>query len=318
MNSKEIEKKHISVLLNELVDNIEIYADKKNTIVDCTLGMGGHATEIIKKMNPGDTFIGFDADERNLKLATLRLNEANKDNKVELILIHSNFVHIKEELEKRSLSNITGIYYDLGLSSLHVDEADRGFSFRENGPLDMRFDANSGKPASFIVNVYRKEQLIEIFRDYGEESQAEKIASAICNKRKKDKFETTNDLVEIIETVSTHPKVKTKIFQALRIATNKELDYAQQSIEDAIGLLAENGHIFVISFHSLEDRLVKQIFKKESRDCICDDFICSCHHKKSLKILNKKPILPSPEEIKQNSRSRSAKGRVARKITNNM
>ncbi len=133
-------------------------------------------------------------------------------------------------------------------------------------------------------------------------------------RRRKQPLETTKDLCEVIETVSKHPKVKTRIFQALRIETNHELDYATSSIEDAIQLLCSGGHIFIISFHSLEDRLVKQIFKRETRDCICDDFICSCHHKKCLKLLNKKPILPTPEEIKQNSRSRSAKARLAEKL----
>jgi 16S rRNA (cytosine1402-N4)-methyltransferase len=144
---------------------------------------------------------------------------------------------------------------------------------------------------------------------------SEKIAQAICNQRKKRNFETTDDLVEIIETISKHPKVKTRIFQALRIETNKELDFAEKSIQDSLSLLSKGGKIFVISFHSLEDRLVKQIFKTETRDCICDDLICSCGHKKSLKILTKKPIAPTDEEIKQNPRSRSAKARLAEKLT---
>ena len=309
-----IAEKHISVLLNELVDSIEVFKNKKNIIVDCTLGMWWHASKMIKKMNPWDTFIWFDADIRNLKLARQRLEEVNKDNKVELILINSNFVNLQQELCERWITHITWIYYDLWLSSLHVDEADRWFSFRENGPLDMRFDATSWKPASFVVNVYRKEQLIDIFKNYWEEPQSEAIAKVICDKRKKDKFETTDDLVDAIEQVSKHPKVKTRIFQALRIETNKELDFAEKSINNAIELLEKWWKIFVISFHSLEDRLVKNIFKRETRDCICNDLICSCHHKKSLKVLTKKPILPSEEEIKMNSRSRSAKARLAVKL----
>ena len=203
------------------------------------------------------------------------------------LLINSNFVNLKEELASRWITEITWIYYDLGLSSLHIDEADRWFSFRENGPLDMRFDATTWKPASFIVNVYRREQLVDIFKNYWEESQAEAVAKVICNIRKKDKFETTDDLVNAINEVTSHPKVKTRIFQALRIETNKELDFAEKSMNDAISILSSWGKIFVISFHSLEDRLVKQIFKRETRDCICDDLICSCHHEKTLKILTK-------------------------------
>ena len=315
MNIEKIAEKHISVLYDELIWSIEIFKNKKNIVVDCTLGMWWHASGMIQKMNPGDTFIGFDADQRNLKLARERLEAVNADNKVELILINSNFVNIKQELEDRWIFEITWIYYDLWLSSLHVDEAERGFSFRENWPLDMRFDATSWKPASFVVNVYRKEQLIDIFKTFWEEPQAKNIADAICLHRKKQKFETTQDLVDVIETVSKHPKVKTRIFQALRIETNKELEYAEKSIEDALKILSKGGKIFIISFHSLEDRLVKQIFKKETRDCICNDLICSCGHKKSLKLLTKKPILPTPEEIKKNSRSRSAKARLAEKLT---
>lgn len=309
-----IAEKHISVLLDELVDSIEIFKNKKNIVVDCTLGMWWHASKMIEKMNPWDTFIWFDADIRNLKLARQRLEEVNKDNKVELLLINSNFVNLKDELANRWITQITWIYYDLWLSSLHIDEADRWFSFRENGPLDMRFDATSGKPASFIVNVYRKEQLVDIFKNYWEESQAEAVAKAICDIRKKDKLETTDDLVNAINVVTSHPKVKTRIFQALRIETNRELDFAETSMNDAISLLVTWWKIFVISFHSLEDRLVKQVFKRESRDCICDDLICSCLHEKTLKILTKKPILPTDEEIKNNSRSRSAKARLAEKI----
>ena len=314
MNNIDYNEKHISVLLEELVDSIEIFKNKKNIVVDCTLGMWWHASKMIEKMNPGDTFIWFDADIRTLKHAKQRLEEVNKDNKVELLLINSNFVNLKEELVNRWITEITWIYYDLWLSSLHIDEADRWFSFREDGPLDMRFDATSWKPASFIVNVYRKEQLVDIFKNYWEESQAEAVAKVICNTRKKDKFETTWDLVNAINEVTSHPKVKTRIFQALRIETNRELDFAETSMNDAITLLATWWKIFVISFHSLEDRLVKQVFKRESRDCICDDLMCSCHHKKTLKILTKKPILPTDEEIKMNSRSRSAKARLAEKI----
>ncbi len=314
MTMKSIEERHISVLLNELVDSIKIFEDTKNIIVDCTLWMAGHASKMIEKMNAWDIFIWFDADERNLKLATQRLNEVNKDNKVEIILIHSNFVNLKEALAEKWITEITWIYYDLGLSSLHVDEADRWFSFREEGPLDMRFDASTGKPASFITNVYRKDQIVDILRNYWEESQAEAIAKAIINRRKQKPLETTTDLTEAIETVSKHPKVKTRVYQALRIETNHELDYAKQSIEDAISILCSGWYLFVISFHSLEDRLTKQIMKKETRDCICSDLICSCHHKKSIKILTKKPILPTDEEIKQNPRSRSAKARLAVKL----
>ncbi|MDQ7009676.1 MAG: 16S rRNA (cytosine(1402)-N(4))-methyltransferase RsmH [Candidatus Gracilibacteria bacterium] len=301
--------RHISVLLEELVNSIEIFDNRQNIIVDTTLGMAGHAIQIIKKMNKGDIFIGFDADDRNLKLA--KINIENSNPKPKIILINSNFINLKEELNKVGIEKITGIYYDLGLSSLHLDEAERGFSFMRDGPLDMRLDNNSGKTAKDIINYYNAGELREIFMKYGESSQSNKVAHKIVDSRKNNKFETTFDLSEVI---AGGPKEKSKIFQALRIEVNKELEAMEKSIPDAINLLEKDGNIFVISFHSLEDRITKNIFRRETKDCICTDLICSCHHKKSLKLHSKKPILPSEEEIKYNKRSRSAKARGATKI----
>ncbi len=310
-NIKEIEKKHISVLLNELVEAIEIKNDKKNVIVDATLGMWWHASKIIEKMNTWDTFIWFDADIKNLDLARIRLEEINKNKKVNLYLINSNFWNLKEELEKIWIKEITWIYYDLWLSSLHLDEADRWFSFMLNGPLDMRLDKTRWRTASDIVNSYKDSELRDIFLKYWEEPQSNKIAKNIVELRRKKRFETTSDLSEII---TWWPKAKSRIFQAIRIEVNWELEMLEKSLKDSIELLKKDWTVFVISFHSLEDRITKNIFRDETRDCICDDIICSCGHKKSLKVLNKKPILPTDEEIKMNPRSRSAKARVAKKI----
>ena len=321
--SENIWKKHISVLLKPLVDNIEIFEDRQNIIVDCTLWMAGHFIEIAKKSIPWTIMIGFDADIKNLNLAKQRIIDSiwninfieekkqEKKDKINIILINDNFWNIKEQLENRWIQKITWIYYDLWLSSLHLDEADRGFSFMKNWPLDMRLDKSKWQKASEIVNSYTASKLREIFLKYWESSQANKIANKIIDIRKKKKFETTNDLTEII---AWPPKEKAKIFQALRIEVNKELEMLEKSLKDAIELLEKDWRIFVISFHSLEDRITKQIFKKETRDCICSDLICSCHHKKTLKLLNKKPILPSEDEIKENPRSRSAKARAAQKI----
>lgn len=306
-----IENKHISVLLTELVESIRIFKEKKNVIIDCTLGMWWHASKIIEKMNLGDIFVWFDADIQNLELARIRLNEINKDEKVTIILIHSNFVYLKEELKKHNIMSITGIYYDLWLSSLHLDEADRGFSFMLDGPLDMRLDKSHGKTAADIVNSYTQAELREIFLKYWEEPGANKISAQIVEKRRQEKFRNTSDLSHILPNL---PKVKARIFQALRIEVNQETKNIETSIQDAIDLLEPQWSIFVISFHSLEDRITKQIFKKESRDCICSDIICSCQHTKKLKIITKKPLLPSEEEVKQNPRSRSAKARLAQKI----
>lgn len=305
---------HISVLLNELVDSITIFDNKKNVVVDCTLGLAGHGCEIIKKLNSWDTFVWFDADIENLKLAEQRIKSLGRDD-VEVVLINSNYLNLKDELEKRGITSITWIYYDLWLSSLHVDEAERWFSFRFDGPLDMRFDRTTWMTAADVVNKYRREELVKIVKEYWEEPSVNKIVSAICDKREKwFKFKTTKDLSDLIWEVSWFPKSKTRVFQALRIEVNSELKNLEISLNDAINLLEKDGNIFVISFHSLEDRIVKQKLKLETKDCICRDLICSCGHEKSLKILTKKPIEPSEEELKLNPRARSAKARLAIKI----
>ena len=303
------DNRHISVLLEELVNSIKIFDSRQNIIIDCTLWMAGHAIQIINKMWEKDIFVWFDADERNLKLAKINIEKSNP--KPKIILINSNFINLKEELKNVWIEKITGIYYDLWLSSLHLDEAERWFSFMRDWPLDMRLDNNHWKKASEIINSYTASELREIFMKYWESSQSNKVAHKIVDSRKQKKFETTFDLSEII---AGGPKEKSKIFQALRIEVNKELEAMEKSIPDALELLEKDWNIFVISFHSLEDRITKQIFKKETRDCICSDLICSCHHKKSLKLHSKKPILPTQEEIKYNSRSRSAKARWATKI----
>ncbi len=310
-NTKDL---HKSVLLQELVDSITIFSDKKNIIVDCTLGVWWHASSIINKLNPWDFFIAFDADIKNLNLAKKRLKKENKNKNINLIFINSNFVNLKDELNKIKINKITWIYYDLWISSIHVDNAKRWFSFKKDGPLDMRFDKSKGITAADIVNSYKKDDLIKIFKQYWEESFSIKIANKIIEERKKKKFNTTVELSDLIWKVSFLQKSKNRIFQALRIEVNNELWNLKISINDAINLLDKNWNIFVISFHSLEDRIVKKIFKRETRDCICSDLICSCKHKKTLKILNKKLILPSNKEIKENPRSRSAKARWAKKI----
>lgn len=316
--TKKIEKNfkdlHTSVLLNELVDAIEVKKSGQNIIVDCTLGMAGHAREILKKMKKWDIFVGFDADIRNLSLVEEELKKEFWEI-VELHFVNDNFENLKKNLLERGIEKITWIYYDLGISSLHVDEAERGFSFKFDGPLDMRFDTSHGITASHIVNSYTKDDLIKIFREYGEEPSARRIAEEIALERKKGmRFKTTRELSELIGRISKFPKSKTRIFQALRIETNKELDVIGTSMSDAIAMLEKGGVIFAISFHSLEDRIVKNIFKKEERDCICSELICVCKHKKTLKVTTKKPILPSEEEITSNPRSRSAKARCAVKI----
>ena len=313
MNVKTDTNIHTSVLLNELVSAINIKSDSKNIIVDCTLGLAGHASEVIQKMNPDDIFIGFDADERNLVLASERLEALKTQTKI--ILIHSNFTELKEELAKHDIHSVTGIYYDLGVSSMHFDQAERGFSLRLEGPLDMRFDTRAWKTAADVLNYSEEKDLFRIFKEYGEEPHCRKIAARVITARKQKKFVTTTDLTDFLDSeINSHIKTKTRVFQALRIEVNGELDTLKSSLSQAIEILQPDGNIFVISFHSLEDRITKQTLKRETRDCICSDIICQCWHKKSLKLINKKPILPWEEEQKINTRSRSAKARHAQKI----
>lgn len=309
---EKIENLHISVLLQELVENAKFFKDRKNIVVDCTLWLAWHASKIIELLNPGDIFVWFDADKDNLALAKKRLEGIRDD--IEIKLINSNFLYIKEELEKVGINEITYVYYDLWLSSVHFDDASKGFSFRETGPLDMRLDRTSKLKAYDVVNYYSLNDLIKIFREYWEENMSTRIAKSIVEARLLKTIDTTTDLAEIINKISFQPQVKARIFQAIRIEVNKELENLEKSLSDAIELLVNWWRIFAISFHSLEDRIVKQTLKREERDCICSDIICTCHHIKSLKNLYKKPILPTEEEQKANSRSRSAKARVAEKI----
>lgn len=316
---------HTSVLLHELVEAIEVVKERRNIVVDCTLGLAGHAEKMIEKLHSWDIFIGIDADERNLKLATKRLETTvqkqtqnptswETPHGVKIVLLHTNFAELKSSLSEIGIEKVTGIYYDLWVSSMHFDEAERGFSLRQEGPLDMRFDASVWSTAADIINYKSEQELAKIFFDYGEEKASKKIARHLVEVRKNKKIVTTTDLNEALESVSNHPKTKTRIYQALRIEVNKELFTLEKSLQDAVEILESWGNIFVISFHSLEDRIVKNIFRKESRDCYCEDIICTCQHKKTLQIISKKPILPWILEQKENPRSRSAKARHAQKI----
>lgn len=312
ISCENIKSLHISVLLEELLENLKIFKNRQNIVVDCTLWLAGHASKVIEKLNPWDIFIWFDADIENLKLAKKRLDDIRSDIKIELI--NSNFLNIKSELEKRWITEITFVYYDLWLSSVHFDDASKWFSFRETWPLDMRLDKTNKLKAYDVVNYYSLNDLIKIFREYWEENMSSRIAKAIVERRILKPIETTTDLAELINKISFMPQVKARIFQAIRIEVNKELENLEKSMKDSIELLVTWWKIFAISFHSLEDRIVKQTIKKEERDCICSDIICTCKHKKSLKNLTKKPILPTENEIKLNSRRRSAKARIAEKI----
>ncbi|MBI5413401.1 16S rRNA (cytosine(1402)-N(4))-methyltransferase RsmH [Candidatus Peregrinibacteria bacterium] len=294
---------HIPVLTNQVLKFLD--PQPGNVIVDCTLGAGGHSQMILEKLAGKGNLYGIEVDERNLLLAQEKL-KTHKN----VHFIRDNFENL-ETLGRRILQKegrIDGILFDLGLSSMHVDEGTRGFSFQSEGPLDMRFDTRQTVTAADIINTYSLEDLLSIFRIYGEERNSYKIATRIVEHRKRKRFTTTSQLANFIaDSIATrkgfyfkrHPA--TRIFQALRIATNREVSVVHAGLEGAIKVLSRGGKIVVISYHSLEDRIVKNIFKR-------------CKQEEVLKILTKKPLEPDEKEMEENRRSRSAKLRAAKKI----
>ncbi len=312
-----MEYKHISVLFNECIEGLNLKRGQK--IVDCTLGGAGHSKEILKNIAGNGQLISFDLDPASIKNAKKILADY-KEGK-DYNLINDNFVNFKNDLRKINIEKVDGVLMDLGISSYELDDDSRGFSFNSDGPLDMSFSGNEPRNAQFIVNNYSVNELTRIFRDYGEEKFAYKIATEINNSRKEKEINTTKDLVEVILRVKPrrakdkiHPA--TQIFQALRIEVNHELENLERVLPDIVDSLNPDGRLAIITFHSLEDRIVKQFFKRESTDCLCDPEIpvCICHHKKSIKLINKKPIIPNEEELKRNPRSRSSKLRIIEKI----
>lgn len=306
---------HVSVLLDECIENLNIKPD--GVYVDCTMGGAGHSKEIVKKLSNKGLFIGFDQDKNAIKTAKERLSEYSDRVK----FVHSNFENIKDELEKIGVYKIDGVLADLGVSSHQLDEADRGFSYMQDAPLDMRMDVRCEFSAYDVVNGYTEEELAKIIKDYGEENWAKRIAKFIVEERKEKKIETTKELVDIIKKAipkkaridGPHPAKRT--FQAIRIEVNNELGVITKMIEDASSIMNKGGRICIITFHSLEDRIVKNAFKELSLDCICPPHLpmCQCDKKSEVKIITRKPIVPTDEEIEVNPRSRSAKLRVAEK-----
>lgn len=317
---------HKPVMLNEVIDGLNI---KENGIyVDCTLGGAGHSSAILNNLNEG-TLIGFDKDIDAIEISTERLSKIstvqtlenfNPKNKTSLI-IKSDFKHSPQILKELNI-NPDGILIDLGVSSYQIDTASRGFSFKHDGILDMRMDKSQTLTAKEVVNTYSEEELKKIFKEYGEEEFAFSIAKNIVKARQNKPIETTLELNEIIENsmpkkiVYSRGGASKKVFQALRIEVNGELENLKETIESLVKLLKPNGRIAIISFHSLEDRIVKTVFKDLSLSCICPpNFpICMCNHKATVKLINKKPITASQEELTKNSRSACAKLRIAEKI----
>jgi len=305
---------HKSVLLDEVIESLNIKPD--GYYVDGTLGGAGHALEVIKRLK-GGRLIGIDQDADAIKAATERLI----DYKNRVIIVRDNYVNIEDILKREGIDKVDGIYVDLGVSSYQLDTADRGFTYRFDAPLDMRMDDRNELKASDIVNNYSEAELFHVIRDYGEDRFAKNIAKHIVEYRNKKKIETTFELVDIIKSAipmkiqvtGGHPAKRT--FQAIRIELNKELEVLKDSINVMIELLKPGGRLSVITFHSLEDRIVKQAFKKAESPCVCPKKfpVCVCGNKSKGRVITRKAVLPSKEELKENSRAKSAKLRVFEK-----
>lgn len=305
--------KHTSVLLEETIENLNIRPD--GIYVDGTLGGGGHSHEIAGLLTKGGRLIGIDQDEDAIAAATERLAEY----KERVTIVRSNYANMKEELNRLGIEKVDGILLDLGVSSFQLDTPERGFTYREeDAPLDMRMDQRQTLTARDIVNEYSESELYRIIRDFGEDRFAKNIAKHIVAARKEAPIETTGELTQIIrasipmkiQSTGGHPAKRT--FQAIRIELNKELEVLQNTLDEMIELLNEDGRICIITFHSLEDRIVKTIFRKNENPCTCpSDFpVCVCGKKSKGKVISRKPILPSEEELEVNPRSKSAKLRV--------
>jgi S-adenosyl-methyltransferase mraW len=305
---------HKSVLLDEVIESLNIKAD--GYYVDGTLGGGGHALEVVKRLKTGK-LIGIDQDMDAINAATQRLIDYSKS----VIIIRDNYVNIENILKKENIEKVDGIYIDLGVSSYQLDTAERGFTYRFDAPLDMRMDDRNELKASDIVNEYSESELFHIIRDYGEDRFAKNIAKHIVEYRNKKRIETTFELVDIIkasipmkiQVTGGHPAKRT--FQAIRIELNKELEVLTDSINVMIDLLKPGGRLSVITFHSLEDRIVKQAFKKAEYPCVCPKKfpVCVCGNKSKGRVITRKAILPGEEELEENSRAKSAKLRVFEK-----
>lgn len=309
---------HVSVLLNECLDALNIRPD--GVYLDCTLGGAGHSSEIFKRLNGGHHF-GIDRDADAIAAATERMKDLNPD--ASFTAIRGNFHDAKALLAAQGIEKLDGVLADLGVSSHQLDVRERGFSYHEEAPLDMRMDQSQRLSARDIVNEWSEDEINRILRDYAEEKWARQIARVICDRRKDKPIETTRDLVGIIDAAipkkfrakdGSHPARRT--FQALRIAVNDELDPLEPAIRDLVDMLKPGGRIAIITFHSLEDRIVKNCFRNLADPCTCPKNmpVCVCGKKPSIRLITRKPITASAEELESNPRSRSASLRVAEKI----
>jgi len=300
---------HLPVLPEETIEFLDI--KEGGIYVDATIGGGGHSQLILEKIGLNGTLIGFDQDSEAIDTCMERFKD--NDN---VILVNENFTKIGQALDKLDIDKVDGILADIGVSSYQLDNAERGFSFTKDAPLDMRMNKKSTLSAYDVVNTYGKDELARIFREYGEERKANRIAFEIIKKRSITPIETTLELADIAKKVlgkreKIHPA--TRIFQALRIYVNKELDSLEGFLERSVKRIVPGGRLVIISFHSLEDRIVKRFFQTAAKDCICSKElpVCTCNHKASLSIISKRPIKVSEREKNINPRARSARMRVA-------
>lgn len=307
---------HKSVLLDETIESLDIKPD--GIYVDGTLGGGGHASEVCRRLGDKGRFIGIDQDADAIAAASERLKEFGD----KVTIVRSNYENIDEVLKELGISQVDGIYLDLGVSSYQLDTAERGFTYREDdAPLDMRMDQRNEMTAKDIVNTYSESELFHIIKNYGEDRFAKNIAKHIVRARQEKEIETTGELIEIIKAAipakvrATGGHSAKRTFQAIRIELNKELEVLENSIDKMTDLLAPGGRLSIITFHSLEDRIVKNRFRINENPCTCPpDFpVCMCGKKSKGRVVTRKPILPSEEELSENKRSKSAKLRVFEK-----
>lgn len=307
---------HVSVMLEEAVD--KLVWKNSGIYVDGTVGGAGHSQEILKRLEEEGRLIGIDRDMNALDAAKVRLKQYED----KVLLAHSNFSSIKTVLRNNNIDRVDGVLLDLGVSSPQLDEAERGFSYMQDAPLDMRMDKTSALTAGVVVNKYSEDELRDIISEYGEERWASRIARFIVKERAKHPIETTGELVDLIKNAipaaarreGPHPAKRT--FQAIRIAVNRELEEIEKVIPDIIDVLTSGGRVCIITFHSLEDRIVKDAFRKLANPCTCPpEFpVCVCNNKPSITVITRKPIIPGEQEIANNPRARSAKLRVAQKL----
>lgn len=311
-----MEFKHKSVLLEETIGGLDIKPD--GIYVDGTLGGAGHAAEVCKKLSAKGRFIGIDQDQDAIIAASERLREFGE----KVTVIRSNYCCAVKELRQRGIEQVDGILLDLGVSSYQLDNPERGFTYRVDAPLDMRMDQRSTRTASDIVNGYDERELYRVIRDYGEDKFAKNIAKHIVMERAKKPIETTGELTAVIrraipmkmQAAGGHPAKRT--FQAIRIELNHELDILKESLDEMVDILSNRGRICIITFHSLEDRIVKNIFRENENPCICpSNFpVCVCGRKSKGKVITRKPILPSAQEMEANPRAKSAKLRIFERV----